>query len=352
MKNIITSTAILLIVIIITVIIGYYATDKAVDVIKTSSQKSQIQFINAFPTIDDEIVIGSVLEMESSDRYIYLLDQNRSIIHQFDTDGNYIQQIGSVGPGPGELQQPLSMSFDNNHLFIFEQSKMHVQEFSENGEYLDVHIFQGAYEEITVENGKIWMTNHYFPGMPNFLDMPNSDSQPVYTVYDINQNELKTAGNFPEIMHDKGKIGEIKSTIYEGHIYTFIRRLLQIDVYNADTGDFVRSINLQGGIFDDARDVVSNDYYKPIISPMNIIVNQFGIFIPLHGQGLRTYRFDFDGKLKSAVSFADHYETEYEDQYIRHIHIKETGSENNLRFYLKVYSDFPRILIFDKKINE
>jgi len=351
MKKIITSAVILLTLLIIAAIIGYFTTEKAVDVIGVSTQNNRIQFINAFPTVDENIVIGSVLEIDSSDRYIYLLDQNRSTVHQFDLEGNYVKQIGKVGPGPGELQQPLSMSYDNNHLFIFEQAKMQVQEFTINGEYSGVHIFQGSYEEITVVNDKIWMTNHYFSGMPKFTDMPNSDTQPIYTVYDIDHNHLKTAGNYPSIMHDKDKVGEIKSTSYEGHIFTFIRRLLQINVYEADNGDFVRSINLQGGIFNDAREAISNNYDNPIISPMNIRVNQHGIFIPLQGHDLSTYRFDFDGNLKSSFSFADHYEAEYDDRYMRHLHIKENENENSLRFYIKVYSDYPRILIFDKNLN-
>lgn len=351
MKNFITSTAILLLVFLFSLIIGYYVTDRTVDVVSSSFTNDQVQFIDSFPTIDEPIVIGSILEMESSNSFIYLLDQNRSIVHQFDLNGNYVKQISSVGPGPGELQQPLSISFDSVNLYTFEQSKMQIQTFTEDGDYTDVFMFQGAYENITVLDEKIWMNNYYFLGLPNYIDMPDLNNQPIYTVYDINSGDLSAAGSYPEIMQDKDKLGTVRTAKFAGNIYTLLRRIYKLNIYDGNTAELIKTVNLKGGIFDESREAVLDDYENYQLPLMNISVNQYGIFIPAHSEDLSVYKFDFDGNLVSVIYFSDYYETEYFDRYIRHIHIIETESSNELRFFLKVYSDFPRVLIFDKKMT-
>jgi hypothetical protein len=351
MKKYIATTVLLLILFLVALLIGYFTTDKVVNRISYDVADDRIMFIDSFPETDEAIVIGSILKMVSSESFIYLLDQNRSFIHQFDLNGNYLNQISSVGPGPGELQQPLSISFDSGLLYTFEQTKMQVQAFEESGEYVDVYLFQGAYEDITVLNNSIWFTNYYFPGLPNFVDMPESDNQPIYTVYDIVSGSLSAAGSYPDLMRDRDKIGTVRTAKYDDEIYALLRRMYEINVYDSGTGELVRTIQLQGGMFNDLRSAVQEDYENLQLPLMNVVVNRFGIFIPAYGEELTVYGFNFDGHLKTSISFSNHYETEYDDRYIRHIHIKELDNSNRLRFYLKVYSDFPRVLIFDKEIS-
>ncbi|MCC5942490.1 MAG: 6-bladed beta-propeller [Balneolaceae bacterium] len=349
MKKIIASIAILVLIVTVSIIAGYYFTETAMDAI-SAEETANITFVGYFPDENDHVTIGNVLKILSTERYLFLLDQMRSTIHKFDLNGNYIKSIGQPGPGPGELQMPLSMAVKENDIYVFEQSKMQIQIFNEEGVYSDVILFEGSYEEITLSETNIWLTNHYFSGMPSFSDMPGDEHQSVYTIYNHNSGDINHAGLYPPVMDGKDKIGTILTSEYDGKIYSLNRKLFYINIYDSESKELIKTLDLKGGEIDNAIAAVQIDYDSPTVSLMDMIVNNNGIYIPIQGSDLTIYKFNFDGKLDSSTSFSNFYNDIHNDRYIRKIHVKELSELNVIRYYLKLYSDFPRVLIFDENL--
>ena len=353
MKKNKVSIAVLFLIISISILAGYYLTDTAIDTIANNNNTNQITYRGSFPSEDDLVTIGNVLNIAGSDKYLFLLDQRGSKVHTFDSSGNFIRSIGQSGPGPGEFHMPLSMDFSENKLYVFEQSNMQIQNFSEEGDYSGVLIFEGSYENITMSGDMIWLTNHYFRGMPQYMDMPGVNSNAIYTIYDQKSEEINEAGIYPPVMADKNKIGTILTEEYNGRIYSLNRKLFFMNIYNSATKDLINTIYLKGGIFNDAIEAVKEDYNtENLISIMDFDVNQNGIYIAIHGSELSVYKFNFDAELMSHISFSDHYNKTSDDRSITNIYIREMPQSNIIRYYLMLYSDFPRVLMFDEIISQ
>ena len=66
---------------------------------------------------------------------IFVLDAGNKRVVKFDQDGNYLQEFGKPGQGPGEFREPLGMAMNLNtgNLYISDHASGKVEVFSVNG---------------------------------------------------------------------------------------------------------------------------------------------------------------------------------------------------------------------------
>jgi hypothetical protein len=80
----------------------------------------------------DECLIGRIRKIDFNNDYIFI--GQGSAIFQFSIDGNFIQQVGQRGRGPGEYMQMRDMVLVNDTLFVNGRHK--VLRFNGKGELM------------------------------------------------------------------------------------------------------------------------------------------------------------------------------------------------------------------------
>lgn len=72
---------------------------------------------------------------------IFVSDRSRNNIKLYNSDGEFVRQIGSRGRGPGEFIEISSMYIDpsQNHLMVVDRMNLRVVRFQMNGEYIKTH---------------------------------------------------------------------------------------------------------------------------------------------------------------------------------------------------------------------
>jgi hypothetical protein len=82
--------------------------------------------------------------------YISELAMGHRTIYVFDSEGNYLGNVGQEGDGPGEYQSPTHLQIKNKHLYIFDNLNQRISAYS-----LDSLLFSNAislpFEEIRKE---------------------------------------------------------------------------------------------------------------------------------------------------------------------------------------------------------
>jgi len=312
---------------------------------------TSVEISSYLPSDETLIATYNVLGVENDESYVYILDQRGSAVYQFDFDGNYIRQIGRAGHGPGELINPLSMSISNKHIYTFEQGKMQVQKFDQQGQYLDTIIMDGAYSGIDVIDNRIWFHNYYYPGMPHFLDMPGREGWPMFTLYDIESGETKGFGDRPElaVQLESANVRSFLSE-YNNIVYAGLMSYSMVQLYSTD-GEYIGEIKL--------NEVRMNERSRRLESRrstlveegsliMGIQVNEFGIFVipsPGFEIGVYMYHFSHSGDYLSTVDFTEYYESDTDDYYLRSFTMVAEPETNRIRAFLHVHSDMPRVLL-------
>ncbi|MFU8811994.1 MAG: 6-bladed beta-propeller [Balneolaceae bacterium] len=324
----------------------FYLSDQVVRDI--SGNFSKADYIGSFPSDNDPVYIGNVIKTVADYDYLYLLDQQQHSVLKYDYDGNFVSRIGTPGRGPGELVMPLGISLDESYLYTFEQDKMQIQKFSHGGEYRGVYLLFGAFEDVIVNGSDIWMVNHYFRGMPNFSDMPGMGDQAVFTIFNRSDSTFHSTGQYPEIYDQLNwQKGGVFVTEFENNIYTVFPRLPLVHVYNGITKELERIIPLRSEILDQQQDLLL-DGQSPDIVFRGISINETGLFLPVFGDDMYIYHFDFEGNLTSVLDFGSFYDREDSDHYIRHLDTVYDPGTNTLRLFTHIFSwDNPRTVIVD-----
>jgi len=61
---------------------------------------------------DDAYLFGSINDAWATDDRIYVVDSQVPAVRAFDHEGNFLNQIGGVGQGPGEYSRPIGLAVD------------------------------------------------------------------------------------------------------------------------------------------------------------------------------------------------------------------------------------------------
>lgn len=67
---------------------------------------------------------------------VFVLDAGNNRIMKYDKNGRFLQQIGRVGQGPGELLHPINFDIDNKGtIYVWNAGNGRMEIFNKNGEY-------------------------------------------------------------------------------------------------------------------------------------------------------------------------------------------------------------------------
>lgn len=105
----------------------------------------------------DVEVFGYIADLATDAQgYIYVADTKRHRIVKFDSAGNFVQQIGRPGQGPGELLYPVGVDIDDEgFVYVLDAGNSRVQVYTPDGRYHDGFRFEptlpgGTYGPIAV----------------------------------------------------------------------------------------------------------------------------------------------------------------------------------------------------------
>lgn len=98
----------------------------------------------------------------NSDGNIYVASDSSDTISIFDSSGNFIRQLGSLGSGPGELTDPLQVFIDENDIvYVADQRNNRVQAFDKNDNLVQTYNLPGgvrAFGVIKASNDQVYVT--------------------------------------------------------------------------------------------------------------------------------------------------------------------------------------------------
>ncbi|MCQ2975934.1 MAG: 6-bladed beta-propeller [Bacteroidales bacterium] len=85
----------------------------------------------------EESIIGSIDKLMINQDTLYIIDRYKlKCIKRFTLNGKYIDQIGSLGNGPGEFVEPTDVYVDNNEIIVLDQFQKKLITYSHNGKLI------------------------------------------------------------------------------------------------------------------------------------------------------------------------------------------------------------------------
>jgi hypothetical protein len=79
----------------------------------------------------DEVMLGQVGDFTADMRgRIYIADWSQNVIHAYQSDGEYITQVGGEGDGPGEFRRINAIRADDSYLHVLDTGHMRISRFN------------------------------------------------------------------------------------------------------------------------------------------------------------------------------------------------------------------------------
>lgn len=148
-----------------------------VDVIKAFEKQKSFkasEFIEDVEFVPLETSVDSYFKFSEyysvGNKYILVTDTERAHIILFDRNGIFIRNIGTKGKGPGEIGYPqvVTLSPDENYLYVYESRINKLVKFSVRGEFIK-EISTKEIFEVTRENSCFLTTENKPFGFDNDL---------------------------------------------------------------------------------------------------------------------------------------------------------------------------------------
>jgi len=123
---------------------------------------------------DDAYMFGRVRSIAAADGRIYVVDDQVPAVRVYDWDGNWVQDLGGEGQGPGEYRAPSGVAVDaQGRIWVHEQSATRMSIFSPAGEVLVTHNtggmrISGSSSSMTLgTDGRAWVFDVLRPEDPS-----------------------------------------------------------------------------------------------------------------------------------------------------------------------------------------
>lgn len=97
-------------------------------------------------TLAHDKVLCEIADVNMDDEgNFYVVDSKCHTVYVLDPHGRMIRQIGSEGRGPGELRNPVAVTFKEDDLAVLDRGNRRISIFHKNGQYVSSIHVQGAY---------------------------------------------------------------------------------------------------------------------------------------------------------------------------------------------------------------
>lgn len=107
--------------------------DSEIDI---SKEISRIEYVPLELTDDNLSMIASILDCCVTKNFIYIVSSKQGGVFQFDRQGGFIRKFAETGNGPGETQQILSVSADENKEIIYVSELFYTSEYKFDGSFV------------------------------------------------------------------------------------------------------------------------------------------------------------------------------------------------------------------------
>jgi len=103
---------------------------------------------------DENYMFGNqVFVNTDDDGNIYVTDGDRRTVRKYDSDGNFLQSIGQLGQGPGELQDMSEVRFNSEgNIYLNDLKTQRLSFFSKEGNYLKGIKFPTRFERVVINS--------------------------------------------------------------------------------------------------------------------------------------------------------------------------------------------------------
>ena len=116
---------------------------------------------------DDNKMVGVITRMEFINDKFYIYDKVTKLLSVFDSNGNFIHDIGYLGNGPGEYTNihDFTVSPDNNSIYILDRNSRKIISYDSGGNFLKNIPLTVMGKELCYRDGSLWVftagSDHY-----------------------------------------------------------------------------------------------------------------------------------------------------------------------------------------------
>jgi|GEM_PF-2230190 len=197
---------------------------------------------------DSWILRPTELAVDDQDR-VYVLDQKRKFIQQFDPEGNFIRAIGTEGRGPGEFDD-LYAIFADSIILGYDRSAKTMSKFSIDGDFQTSYTIQGIYGDTKIYR----VRDQYLLFHMNFSN--NLDDFHGLRVYDQNfemvgEPQLHASEIYPDFNEEISY--QVSSTYVNIHFVDEGRFLVAPTTYSGQIFEY--TYNSRNNIWEQARTI-------------------------------------------------------------------------------------------------
>jgi len=145
----------------------------------------ELEWKFSFPSedlIDKDIYFYGARSISSdSAENIYVSDSKAHRVLKFNSSGNYLQQIGHKGKGPGEFSYgPFNVTFADNSLIVRDSGR--IQSFDENGKYVKSFKLSKIYHDIVIsDKGLILAAPFSYTEQSHLIDVLSKEGEILYS---------------------------------------------------------------------------------------------------------------------------------------------------------------------------
>ncbi|MDA3837478.1 MAG: 6-bladed beta-propeller [Candidatus Delongbacteria bacterium] len=204
--------------------------------------------INGMDTLDvNKCYFSKVtyFTVDSKDN-IFIYDESKVKVNKFDNAGNYIQNFGGSGTGPGEFRYAMGLACLNDTILVFDTNSRKLNKFNTDGKFYGTSVMNSKvslFNKLYVANENIWCHRLSFKRDGDDLEMYKlieirDNHFNVLTVIDSSSIEYPPKSVKEELSISKA-IAVSKDQIYmtdKGDCFTF-----KISVLN-ESGDLQKVI--------------------------------------------------------------------------------------------------------------
>lgn len=134
---------------------------------------------------------------DDGENSIFVLDQVKASIFEFNYEGKFINSYGRSGRGPGELLVPISLDIDKDLLYVQDRANLRMVKFNVAEKSSTIFNQKSAFIEFKIYDGKIYA---YAP--PSLLARVNDLNESLIKVFDKNGKMIDSFGEYLKIAED------------------------------------------------------------------------------------------------------------------------------------------------------